>query len=312
MSSPLLIVLGPTASGKSELALLLAETFGGEIVGCDSVQVYRGLDIGSAKLSLEERRGIHHYLIDVIDPDQELTAGAYSRLARQALAAIKQRGRLPIVVGGTGLYLRALLDGLSPAPARDSSLRERLRQLAGRRPESLHRFLRRYDPPAAARIHPRDHQKLIRAIELTVLARQSASDVQARPRDALAGFAPLKLGLAPDRSLLYQRLNQRCAGMFARGLLAETEALRAAWGAKPLKSLGYKQAVEHLAGFLTCDQAVAECQTKTRQYAKRQLTWFRREPGVHWLMGFGSDPAIQKEAVAVTRQFLAAREGRSV
>ena len=307
LSSPLVAILGPTGSGKSELALALAERFGGEIIGCDSIQVYRRLDIGSAKISLPERRGIPHHLIDISDVDQELTAGTYSSLARTAVSSVQERYHLPIVSGGTGLYLRALLDGLSPAPLRDEVLREKLRRLAARRPGALHRFLLRYDAEAAKRIHAHDQQKLIRAVELTLLARQPASQTQSQPRNSLSGISALKLGLSPARHLLYDRLNQRCESMFAQGLLEETAVLLAdgfSPGLKALQSLGYKQAVEHLTGSLSYKDAVLECQTKTRQYAKRQFTWFRREPNVHWLTGFGADRDIEEQAIELTRRFL--------
>jgi len=307
-SSPLIVVLGPTGSGKSELALLLAETFGGEIISCDSIQVYRRLDIGSAKLTLPQRRGVPHHLIDVIDANQELTAGAYSRMARLAIAAVQNRQRVPVVTGGTGFYLRALLDGLSPAPARDEALRRRLAQLAARRPYALHRFLRWHDPQAASRIHANDHQKLTRAVELIVLARQPATHTQSQPRDALPDIAALKLSLSPERGLLYDHLNLRCTHMFEHGLLAETQSLLAAGFSpdlKPLQSLGYKQSLKHLAGALPYKEAVSECQIKTRQYAKRQITWFRRERDVHWLTGFGTDLTVQQQALELSRSFLA-------
>jgi tRNA dimethylallyltransferase len=305
---PLVAVVGPTGAGKSELALVLAEAFQGEIVNCDSIQVYRGMDIGSAKLSLAARRGIAHHLIDVISVDCELTAGAYSRLGRQALAGIRTRKRVPIVAGGTGFYLRALLDGLSPTPSRHEPLRLRLRALAERRPAALHRFLRIHDPAAALRIHQNDRQKLIRALELTLLAGQPATHVQSAPRDRLQGFAVLKLGLAPDRTLLRERLNQRSAAMFHSGLLEETKALLEAGFSsqvKALQSIGYKQAQEVLSSQLPLDEAIRECQVRTRQYAKRQMTWFRHEPDIVWLHGFGSDASVQQQAFALTRAFLA-------
>ena len=307
---PLVAVVGPTGSGKSELALSLAESLNGEIVNCDSVQVYKGLNIGAAKLPPEARRGIPHHLLDVIAADRELTAGAYFRLARAALSAIRDRRRIPIVAGGTGFYLKALLEGLSPAPARNQPLRHRLTAVAQRRPPALHRFLRIHDPLAAARIHPHDRQKLIRALELILLARRPASATQSLPRDRLQGFAVLKLGLAPDRAALYARLNQRSASIFHHGLLEETRALLETGlspRAKALQSLGYKQALDVLEGGLTLDEAIHECQTKTRQYAKRQLTWFRADPDIHWLPGFGSAATIQAEAFSLSSAFLAAR-----
>lgn len=307
---PLVAVVGPTGSGKTDLALALAESVQGEIVNCDSVQVYRGLDIGAAKPPLAARRGIPHHLIDLIAPSEELTAGGYARLARQTLLEIAGRGRVPIVAGGTGFYLRALLDGLSPAPGRDEKLRARLARIAARRPAALHKLLRSRDPLTAVRIHPNDLQKLIRAIELSFLEGSPASAIQGRPRDALKGFATLKLGLAPDRAALYARLNQRAEHMFRNGILREAEELLASGippDAKPLQTLGYKQAVGVLQGAMTVEEAIRECQTKTRQYAKRQMTWFRAERGVRWLDGFGSDPEIQREAIHALTAFLASR-----
>jgi tRNA dimethylallyltransferase len=300
-------VLGPTGAGKSELALALAEAFHGEIINCDSVQVYRGLQVGSAKLPVDARCGIPHHLIDILSPDQELTAAAYSQLARKAIDDLRIEQKLPIVVGGTGFYLKALLDGLSPAPSRDERLRARLGNIGVRRPLALYRFLRSRDSEAARRIHPNDHQKLIRAIELTLLAGRPATKTQSLPRDSLRGFDVLKLGLAPQRSLLYDHLNQRSAHMFGNGLIAETKAILDAGfspAAKPLQSLGYKQAVKVITNHIDIGKAIEECQTKTRQYAKRQITWFHREPDVNWLSGFGYDNHIQQQALEITDKFV--------
>ena len=301
---PLIAVLGPTGSGKSDLAIFLAQALAGEILNCDSVQVYRGLDIGSAKTPLAARAAIPHHLIDIVDPDEDLTAGEYSRMGRQLLEDVKARKALPILAGGTGFYLRALIDGLSPAPGRDLDLRLRLSQCVRRRPAALHRFLRSRNPAHAAQIHPNDHQKLIRAIELL-------SQAQMPPRQPLTGFRILKVALNPDRPALHSRLNQRCAAMFAgapeNGLLGETRKLLASGvpaGAKSLQSLGYKQALQVLDAGMPLALALSECQTKTRQYAKRQMTWFRAEPGVEWLNGFGADPVIQTAALSRVRQFL--------
>jgi tRNA dimethylallyltransferase len=305
---PLVVVLGPTGAGKSELALVLAEAANGEIVNCDSIQVYRGLEIGAAKIPASERRGIPHHLIDIIDANQELTAGAYARAARKTLAAVRSRARVPIIAGGTGFYLRALLNGLAPVPPRNEALRNRLNTLAAQRTAALHRFLRIYDPATAARIHSNDRQKLIRAVELMLLAAQPVTKTHAAGRDSLEGFAVLKIGLAPPKPLLSERLNQRAAAMFRNGLLEETKALLTSGispQAKPLQSLGYKQAVEVLFADRTRKDALRECQTKTRQYAKRQMTWFRAEADVLWLDGFGSDPMIQAQALEAMREFLA-------
>ena len=306
-----MVLVGPTGSGKSELGLELAAAFGGEIVNCDSVQVYRGLDIGAAKLPIEERRGIPHHLLDVRGIDEELTAGAYSRLAREVIHEIHERKRLPIVVGGTGFYLRALLAGLSPAPVRDEAVRERLKAVVQRTPGALHRFLRRRDNESAVRIHPNDHQKLIRTIEMIWLTAEPASVIQSRKRDSLEGVRVLKMGLSPERSLLYKRLNERSAWMFHNGLFEETKRLLDAGygqGTKGLESLGYKQAVRVLRGELSAEAAILECQAKTRQYAKRQMSWFRREADVHWLYGFGSEPGVRREAIELVRTVVSAHE----
>jgi tRNA dimethylallyltransferase len=271
--------------------------------------VYRGLDIGSAKLSVAGRRGIPHHLIDLIEADEELTAGSYSRLGRRTLDDIRNRAKVPIVAGGTGFYLRALLDGLSPAPGRNEDLRKRLAALSRRRSGALHRFLRVRDPGAAARIHPNDHQKLIRTVELSVTGGRPASEIQSRPRESLYGFVVLKLGLQPGRTELYRRLDERSEAMFHSGLLEETRALLAGGlspDCKALQSLGYKQAVHVLRRGLAREAAISEAQTKTRQYAKRQMTWFRAEAGVHWLQGFGKEEHIQSEALQLSIEFTAA------
>jgi tRNA dimethylallyltransferase len=305
--SPLLVVLGPTGSGKSELSLDLAEALGGEIVGCDSVQVHRGLDIGSAKLRLESRRGIPHHLLDVVGPAEDLTAGSYARLARSTLADIRDRHALPIVVGGTGFYLRALLDGLSPAPHRDDRLRRRLQARATARPNLLHRFLRRFDREASQKIHPNDRQKLIRAVELILLSGRRAARTEMEEPTPLTGFNIYKVGLNPARPLLNERLNERCEWMFCCGLVEETEALLRAGvppDGKAIQSLGYKQARQYLAGQITLPEAIHECSVKTRQYAKRQVTWFRAEKDVHWFSGFGTDLSVKQAVLeAVRSQF---------
>jgi tRNA dimethylallyltransferase len=245
--------------------------------------------------------------LDIAGPGDELTAGAYSRVARKALFAVRENGRLPIVVGGTGFYVRALVEGLSPAPPRDEELRGRLRKMAQRRPAALYRFLRKHDPEAAERIHPRDQQKLIRAIELTILAGQPASRTQSAPRDAVQGFRVLKLGLAPERSALYAHLNERVVWMFQNGLLSETKALLAAGyrpDSKPMQSIGYKQAVQVLMDGLSVREAIYECQKETRRYAKRQMTWFNCESGVEWLEGFGWEAIIKDRALSIARSWL--------
>jgi tRNA dimethylallyltransferase len=298
--TPLVILVGPTASGKTSLALRLAEEFNGEIVSCDSVAVYREMEIGTAKPTHEERALVQHHMIDVAWPNEACTAGDYSRLAREALAGIAERGHVPIVAGGTGLYLRALVDGLFPAPPTLPGLRERLRKLAADRGlVYLHRLLHRLDPAAGAAIHSNDVPKVVRAIEVSLAAKQPLTQQWEKGRDAITGYRILKLGLNPPRQRLYERINQRAAAMFDRGLIEETERLVARYGyeCRPLSSLGYAEAVAVLRGELSCEKAVAQAQQGHRNYAKRQLTWFRREPDMHWLEGCGGDREIADKAI---------------
>ncbi len=297
MSEPLLVVvLGPTASGKTGLSLRLAERFQGEIVSCDSVAVYREFEIGTAKPSQAERRRVPHHLIDIAGPTDLVTAGDYSRLARQAIQEISARGRLPIVVGGTGLYLRALLEGLFPGPPRSEELRARLRVRGEERgPQYLHRLLRHLDPKAAQSIHANDVAKVIRALEVSITARAPMTEMWQEGREPLHGFRILRIGLNPDREVLYARINARAKEMFSEGLIDEARALLARYPtARPLTSLGYKQAIQHLRGELTLEEAIMAAQQGHRNYAKRQITWFRREPQVEWFAGFGSDPEMQR------------------
>jgi tRNA dimethylallyltransferase len=300
-------VVGPTGSGKSDLALHLAEAFQGEVVNCDSLQVYRHFDIGTAKLSVEERRGIPHHLIDILEPDALFTAGEFARVGRDAMAEVSARGRLPIVCGGTGFYLRALLDGLFAAPERNQALRDRLGARERRRPGSLHRVLRRLDRAAAAKIHHNDVPKVMRALEVCLLTRRPVTELFEQGRAALTGYRVLKLGLLPDRDALYQRLDARCAAMFAAGLVEEARHildLGFAETIKPFESHGYKQALQLIRGELNPREAVFYAQRKTRNYAKRQITWWRKEPDLVWLRGFGEEPGIVEEAVGRVGAFL--------
>ena len=308
VSLPLLVViLGPTASGKTALSLALAQKFDGEIVNCDSVAMVREFDIGTAKPNAEERARAPHHLFDCIDPTEYMTAGEYARRARQVLMEISERRHLSIVVGGTGLYLRALLDGLFPGPQRSEELRERLRESAARRgPCHLHRVLRRLDRVAAEKVHANDIPKLIRVIEVCLASRQKMSELWQQGRDPLQGFRILRVGLDPDRAALYERINERARQMFEAGLVEETKTLLQKYGptTRSLESLGYKQAVQFLQGELNREQAIQSAQQAHRNYAKRQMTWFRREPEVTWLKGFGDDPQIQQEALQrVTDEF---------
>ena len=275
----------------------MALEFGGEVVNCDSLQFYRGLDIGTAKMPVSERAGVPHHLLDFLRPDEVFTAGAYSQLARPLLAEIAKRGRLPVVCGGSGFYLRALLDGLFEGPTGDPVLRERLAKIELRRPGQLHRCLQRLDPLSAQRIAAADVNKLIRAVEVCLLESRALSEVQAeRGRTALTGFRSLLLGLDPPRTALYTKINSRVEQMFANGLLDEVQALFAAGydaRTKAFEAVGYRQAARHLTGDVDLAAAIADTQQRTRNYAKRQWTWFRRDPRVQWLSGFGTDRVTQ-------------------
>lgn len=260
--------------------------------------MYREFEIGTAKPSAAERARAPHHLLDVVDPTGTMTAGEYSRQARQILTGISSRGRLPIVVGGTGLYLRALLEGLFPGPQRSEDLREHLRERAASRGSNyLHRILRRLDRAAAEKIHANDIPKLIRAIEVCLASREKMSDLWQRGRDPLRGFRILRLGLDPERKALYDRINQRAEKMFDDGLIEETQRLQERYGAaaSPLNSLGYKQAAAFLRNEVTREQAIQAARQAHRNYAKRQMTWFRREPEVKWFNGFGDSAPLQKE-----------------
>jgi len=282
------------------LALCLAQKFGGEIVNCDSLQLYRGFDIGTAKTPARERRGIPHHLFDVLTAEESYSAGEYARAARKCIEEISARGRLPVVVGGTGFYLRALLEGLPALPGRDEGLRERLAARERVRPGSLHRILGRLDAGAAARIHESDTQKTMRALEVRMLTQRALPPVEAGR--GIEGYAVVKLGLDPDRGALRQRLEARTRAMFAQGLMEEVRGLLAGGATgdeKPFEALGYKQAVLCLRGGIALEEAVESTVIETRQYAKRQRTWFRRDAEVRWLGGFGDETEVIAQACAV-------------
>jgi len=296
----LLVVLGPTGSGKTALSLALAERFRGEIVNCDSVAMYREFEIGTAKPTAAERARVPHHLLDFVEPSGCITAGEYARQARQVLDQIKERGALPIVVGGTGLYLRALLEGLFAGPQRSEELRQRLRERAEEKGAGyLHRMLGRLDSAAAAKIHVNDTPKLLRAIEVCLASRSKMSELWKQGRNPLRGLRIVRLGLNPDRNVLYDRINQRAQRMFDGGLVEETSSLLEKYGTapRPLSALGYKQAVALVRGEIDRKTAVQAAQQAHRNYAKRQMTWFRREPDVIWISGFGDDAVVQSEAI---------------
>ena len=298
---PLLVVIcGPTGSGKTALSLALASHYHGEIVNCDSVAMYREFHIGTAKPTPEEQARVPHHLFDVIEPTAYTTAGEYASMARETLREIQFRRALPIVVGGTGLYLRALIDGLFPGPERSEELRERLRERAQAKGQNyLHRMLQRVDSSAAARIHGNDVPKMIRAIEVSLSAKRPMTEQWRTGRQRLEGFMILRIGLDPHRADLYRRIHERVLAMFDAGLVEETRDLLEKYGtsARPLGSIGYKQVVQLLQGELDREGAVDAVQQAHRNYAKRQMTWFRREPEVTWMKGFGDDPVVIARAV---------------
>ena len=281
----LIAVAGPTASGKSALALRVARARNGEIVSCDSLQVYRGLDIGSAKPSAAERAAVPHHLLDVVDPDHEFSAADYARLAREAVAGIHARGRAAIVAGGTGLYLRALLHGLFEGPARDLPLRRRLEAIAARHGDArLHRILARADPESAARIEPRDRVRVVRALEVY---RATGRPIGAHHRagaEPLAGFEARVLVLDPGRERLRATVEARTDAMLRAGLIDETRALLARYpGARPLDAIGYRQAAAVVRGETDVAEARRVIVVETMRYAKRQRTWFRHQERATWL-----------------------------
>lgn len=303
---PLIAVVGPTASGKSALGVWLAERFKGEVLACDSTQLYRGFDIGTAKPGVAERRGIPHHLIDTLTPSEAATAGGYRQMALAVLEDLRNRGRLPILTVGTGLYLRALLEGLADVPQRSEELRVRLRTSAEEHaPGYLHRLLKRLDSEAAGNIAPADEQKLIRAVEVCVLARRPVSEVHRTGRTPLAGWRVLKIGLMPPREALFERIHARTDAMLEHGWMEEVRRLMASGlveNAKPFDFIGYRELREVLRGEKNIEEARAAIQQTTRRYAKRQITWFRKEPGVHWLSGFGDEPQVQEDVLKRLRQ----------
>jgi tRNA dimethylallyltransferase len=301
----LIVILGPTASGKSALGISLARELGGEILVCDSTQVYRHFNIGTAKVPLPEQQGVPHHLVDIVEPDDVFTAGDYRRHALAVLDDLRARGKLPILTAGTGLYLRAILEGLADAPTRSEKLRNRLRRKAQLRgPAYLHSLLARLDPEAASRIAARDTQKVIRAIEMRVLTGKSIGTIHRSGRTPLEGYRIMKIGLLPPRPTLYARIDARVEGMLAAGWLDEVRNLISRGipaDAKPFQFIGYSQLREHLDGRLSLEAGIKQIQQATRNFAKRQITWFRREPGLAWLPHCGDEPSTTSAALELAR-----------
>jgi tRNA dimethylallyltransferase len=286
VASPLIGVVGPTGAGKSALGLRLARGRGGEIVSCDSLQVYRGLDVGSAKATREERQAVPHHLVDVVDVDEPFSAAEYARLSRAAVADVARRGRLPLVVGGTGLYLKALLEGLFEGPSRDEALRERLEGLARRFGDArLHRYLALRDASAAARIRPRDRVRIVRALEVLLRTGRPISEHHRGGARGLEGYRTLLVGLDLPRDVLRRRVEARTRAMIEGGLVDEVKAVLAAGypaDLRPLRAIGYRQALAVLQGDMSLAEAEPAIVTETMRLAKRQMTWFRHQARVTW------------------------------
>lgn len=304
MEKPLLAILGATASGKSTLALSVAQRVGGEIVNCDSMQMIRYLDIGTAKPTLSDREVVPHHLYDTVEPDGFYSAGLYMRDARTVCREVSQRGNIPILVGGTGLYLRVFLEGIFDGPERSKKIRSRLKEIvASEGKASLHDMLKQIDPDAAARIEPGDRIRLNRALEVALLTGQPISKLQSK-RIPLKGFSVVKVGICVPRQDLYDRINRRVERMFQAGLLEEVESVLEMGyspSAKGFEAIGYRCAIEILRHELTLGQAIELTQRDTRRYAKRQLTWFRKEMGVIWVSGPGEKVSAAEEVVDLLR-----------
>lgn len=307
-------IVGPTASGKSRLAAALALRFGGEVVGCDAFQVYRHMDIGTAKVSMAERQAVPHHMLDLVDPDRDFSAGDYQRLARDAIRGVTARGRLPVVAGGTGFYLRALIDGLFEGPGRSDELRARMRRVVGRKgPRVLHRALGRVDPDSAARIAEMDTDRIIRAYEIYCVSGRTMTWWQRQRRDAFRGYRWLKIGIELPRERLYERIDRRVEEMFRGGLIEEARGLIEQFSgtSQAFKAIGYRQAAACLQGVLTEAEAVEETKRESRRYAKRQLTWFRSDDSIRWLDGrLRPEEILDQAADLVSAFLLAASEGK--
>jgi tRNA dimethylallyltransferase len=302
----IIAVVGPTASGKSTLGIEVALSLHGEIINCDSVQVYQGIQIATAKVPLAERRGVHHHLIDFVSPKINYTAGDWAREATSVIEDIQQRGRVPILVGGTGLYLRAFRNPFFASPRTDENLRRRLNELRERRgAEHLHALLRRLDPESAMELYPRDWPRVQRAIEVRLQTGEAMSGKKStRPEPPESARLLRLLVLNPARATLYERINERTEEHFAAGLVEEVKALLAEGvpaASNALGAHGYRRVVEYLEGKRDLESAIEQTKLDVRHYAKRQLTWFRREPGAEWFAGFGDDEEVLQSVLTALR-----------
>lgn len=307
VDAPAVAILGPTGSGKSLLAVTLATRFGGEIVSCDALQVYRHMNIGTAKPTPTERETVPHHMLDLHDPGEDFSAGDYQRLAREALGKIRDRGHVPFVAGGTGFYLRALIDGLFEGPGRSEELRARMRAILRRGGIAhLYRALQCSDPVAAGRIMPADTSRIIRAYEVYLMTGRPMSKWQEQPLDKLVGFRWLKLAPAWPREILYQRINRRVDEMFQAGFVEEVRGLLQKYPPEchALKAIGYRQIVDFLEAKCSLEQAVDNTKQESRRYAKRQLTWFRALPDVVWLDAGANLSNLECEAIGRVEQHL--------
>jgi tRNA dimethylallyltransferase len=306
-SYPAIAILGPTGSGKSRLGASLALRFHGEIVSCDALQVYQGMDIGTAKATRQERALLAYHMLDLRTPSDDFSAGDYQRLARKALDEIRSRNRVPFVVGGTGFYFRALTEGFFEGPGRSPWLRARLRRIVDRRgSRSLHAALGRVDPTAAARIAPADSARIIRAYEIYLMTGKTMTCWQQRPRDALQGFRWLKLGISWPREILYQGIDRRVEEMFEGGFVEEVRSLlgRFSRNSQAFKAIGYRQIAEYLEGKCSLECAREDTKMESRRYAKRQLTWFRSKRDILWLEAAADLADLEPQSAHHIAEFL--------
>ena len=308
LQKPIVAIVGPTASGKSELGIEMALRFNGEIINCDSVQVYREIEIATAKVPLSERCGVPHHLIDFVPPEVNYTAGEWARDAERKIAEIEARGKVAMLVGGTGFYLRALRRPFFPSPQTDARLRRRLTEIRERHgPAHLHKLLCRLDPPSAMKLFERDWPRVQRALEVRFqTGAQMSAQVSARAEPPSCATRIRVFALLPPRAELYRRINERTEAHFAAGLVDEVRRLleqRVPADANALGAHGYRRVVEFLQGKRDLASAIEQTKLDVRHYSKRQLTWFRREPGVEWIEGFGDEPSVQQRIAEAVMSF---------